>query len=889
MKENEIESENENELIGENKDDENVKLISDSEKEEKKHLINILKRLETDLEKNNNESINDVYEEYLNNDDITKRNIKKNTKISIIYFMYYFISPAFAIINLIGIYQVMTIMNVLMVVLKNLITEYFKKYFDDNYKPHEDLNYYNIFYKNSYTEIFEFNLTMIFDFLGIIVLKSRGFRIASIIFLMINLVSLFLIASFDFSNFDFEKRKMSVLQILYLLLCYILLFVGVGSSALLSEQILIDSDEKYNKYLNELEKKELEKEEKSDNIYINNITNIEDEEDELKEDNNNENYISMNNMITTNAINNNNDEKYDLKNIDEKVNIKKSIVNIKKIKKEKRREKRRNDLEQNKNYKFNSFFIVCISTILGYFGKYSINIFISNIKNDYDNERKNKTNIALQIHILGDNKNTTSDIHNNDLKLFYYIIGLYCGCIILSIIIYSIFVTIFTKNVKKKSKENEYNICQICGYTIYSEDIILKKNTPKCECIKLYCKTIKNFCNQSVCSLLTCSEEDTSQDKCCCCCIEYNEKDYEKNKEFFCFCYQAKRKQNWFNKFITNESHIKLFPYMLEYFIIQLTTIGFEAQYVINVEQDCPINNNNDTNTSVEKIHCEFKERGYFLLFFILTFILFFYLTLSFSRIFKNMRNNSEKAKSTIDQKLKRKKLTYKISNEILDGAHGLVFFNSIISFTLSLLKEINPKKQIYPINRTNIIILIPILMNKFFYFTLIYYCISYNYKDLKDFELISSSSLISIYVALWNFAVMIIKAFTHIEILYYIQIAFSSIPSLFAIIFILISIGKSLYHCNIIKDFLCFFSFTFLGGGLWFKYNVMEKSYCYNTCKFCRCCCFCLGKECYCDCCCCDQDICCCKCCCFEEDSCCRCLDCFYCCDCCECCESCC
>ena len=626
MKENEIESENENEneLIGENKDDENVKLISDSEKEEKKHLINILKRLETDLEKNNNESINDVYEEYLNNDDITKRNIKKNTKISIIYFMYYFISPSFAIINLIGIYQVMTIMNVLMVVLKNLITEYFKKYFDDNYKPHEDLNYYNIFYKNSYTEIFEFNLTMIFDFLGIIVLKSRGFRIASIIFLMINLVSLFLIASFDFSNFDFEKRKMSVLQILYLLLCYILLFVGVGSSALLSEQILIDSDEKYNKYLNELEKKELEKEEKSDNIYINNIKNIEDEEDELKEDNNNENYISMNNMIITNAINNNNDEKYDLKNIDEKVNIKKSIVNIKKIKKEKRREKRRNDLEQNKNYKFNSFFIVCISTILGYFGKYSINIFISNIKNDYDNERKNKTNIALQIHILGDNKNTTSDIHNNDLKLFYYIIGLYCGCIILSIIIYSIFVTIFTKNVKKKSKENEYNICQICGYTIYSEDIILKKNTPKCECIKLYCKTIKNFCNQSVCSLLTCSEEDTSQDKCCCCCIEYNEKDYEKNKEFFCFCYQAKRKQNWFNKFITNESHIKLFPYMLEYFIIQLTTIGFEAQYVINVEQDCPINNNNDTNTSVEKIHCEFKERGYFLLFFILTFILFF-------------------------------------------------------------------------------------------------------------------------------------------------------------------------------------------------------------------------------------------------------------------------
>ena len=491
----------------------------------------------------------------------------------------------------------------------------------------------------------------------------------------------------------------------------------------------------------------------------------------------------------------------------------------------------------------------------------------------------------MQIYILGDNKNSTSDIHNNDQILFYYIIGLYCGCIILSIILYSIFVIIFTKNEKKKSEGNKYRICQICGYTIYSEDIILKKNTPKCECIKLYCKTTKNFCNQSVCNLLSFSEEDTNKDKCCCCCLEYNEKDYEKNKEFFCFCYQAKRKQNWFNKFITNESHIKLFPYMLEYFIIQLTTIGFEEQYVFNVEHDCFDESKNKT--SFTKIQCEFKDRGYFLLMFILTFILFFYLTLSFSRFFKNMRTNSETTKSSIDQKLKKKNLTYKISNEILDGAHGVVFFNSIISFIFSILKEIDEEKEIYIINRTNIFILTPILMNKFFYFTLIFYCISY--KNLKGFELISSSSLISIYVALWNFAVLVIKSFTGIEILYYIQIAFSSIPSLFAFIFIFIHIGKSFYHCNIIKDFLCIFSFTFLGGGLWFKYNVFEKSYCHNTCKCCRCCCFCLGKECYCDCCCCDQDICCCKCCCFEEDSCCRCLNCFYCCDCCECCESCC
>ena len=324
---------------------------------------------------------------------------------------------------------------------------------------------------------------------------------------------------------------------------------------------------------------------------------------------------------------------------------------------------------------------------------------------------------------------------------------------------------------------------------------------------------------------------------------------------------------------------------MLEYFIIQLTTIGFEEQYIINIENDCAGQGKNST--AQENIKCEFKEREYFLFIFILTFILFFYLTLSFSRVFKNIRTNYEAKKSPINQILNKKKLTYKISSEILDGAYGVVFFNSIISFTFSLLKEIDKEKELYLTNRTNIFILIPILMNKFFYFTLIYYCISYN--NLKGFELISSSTLISIYVALWNFAVIFIKGVAHIELLYYIQIIVSSIPALFSFIVICIHITKSFIYCNLFKDFLCFFSFVFLGGGLWFKYNAFENSYCHNTCKCGRCCCFCLGKECYCDCCCCDQDVCCCKCCCFEEDSCCRCLDCFYCCDCCECCESCC
>ena len=44
-----------------------------------------------------------------------------------------------------------------------------------------------------------------------------------------------------------------------------------------------------------------------------------------------------------------------------------------------------------------------------------------------------------------------------------------------------------------------------------------------------------------------------------CKCCEKNKIDYKKNKEFFCYCYQAKRKHYWFNKFITSDTQKKFF------------------------------------------------------------------------------------------------------------------------------------------------------------------------------------------------------------------------------------------------------------------------------------------------------------------------------------------
>ena len=103
---------------------------------------------------------------------------------------------------------------------------------------------------------------MVMDFLGCIILKSRGFRISSVLFLIINVGALFLIFNFDFKDISNETYKYTLFKVLYLLLCYAMLFIGVGASALLSQQILVDSFLKLRKYLSKQKKKKEKKQKK---------------------------------------------------------------------------------------------------------------------------------------------------------------------------------------------------------------------------------------------------------------------------------------------------------------------------------------------------------------------------------------------------------------------------------------------------------------------------------------------------------------------------------------------------------------------------------------------------------------------------------------------------
>ena len=127
-------------------------------------------------------------------------------------------------------------------------------------------DFFNYFYKSSMDETIDFSLMMITGFIGDLLLKSRGFRVSAFILSLFNFGVLFWLTNFDF---DFKEPNVfdyDFIKILTILIIYILLLIGIGGSALLSQQILVDSHLKYKNYLigkkrEEWKKKEERKEE----------------------------------------------------------------------------------------------------------------------------------------------------------------------------------------------------------------------------------------------------------------------------------------------------------------------------------------------------------------------------------------------------------------------------------------------------------------------------------------------------------------------------------------------------------------------------------------------------------------------------------------------------
>ena len=113
-----------------------------------------------------------------------------------------------------------------------------------------------------------------------------------------------------------------------------------------------------------------------------------------------------------------------------------------------------------------------------------------------------------------------------------------------------------------------------------------------------------------------------------------------------------------------------------------------------------------------------------------------------------------------------------------------------------------------------NFLMNIPIIMNKFYYFSFTFYCVKSSNKEKQD--LISGSFIISFYLFIWTilFKYIIIN-FIPDTILIIIQIVFSSI--ICTIILIHIIIKNCCFKGMFWRTFFYLFFFIFACGGIWF------------------------------------------------------------------------
>ena len=176
-----------------------------------------MKELDNNLNKTKDNSIPESYEEYLNNEDITKRNIKEGTNECLMEFMFYFIAPLFGIIFLIGIFQIISLKKALSNLIKRSIKDYYQCEFKGNcnmttISKANKYHFYEYFYDSSKNETIDFNLMMITAFIGELFLKSRGFRISSGILSLVNIGCMFWIYNFDTSITEKIKIFLALLK-----------------------------------------------------------------------------------------------------------------------------------------------------------------------------------------------------------------------------------------------------------------------------------------------------------------------------------------------------------------------------------------------------------------------------------------------------------------------------------------------------------------------------------------------------------------------------------------------------------------------------------------------------------------------------------------------------
>ena len=711
--------------------------------------------------------------------------------------LFYFVLPFLvASINLIGIFQIISVMNALFKVWSNAFLSYFG--FED--KEDDLYNFYSFYFKESINEGLEFDLIETMSFLGMIFYEFYGYKISSLLFIIPNGFSFFLIYKI-FSKYDDASDQNNLIQIFYIFTSWVLLFIGVGSSALLTQQMLTDNYGKFNSFLNQ----------------------VNDEDDK-----NNNNFIficltsmfgALNKYILDISISYKKyiyDQKYNFKDffdINNNITVNNSTDN-----------EINNIIFSHDKFLFFYFIIpiYALSIILSILFYYIFQCIV--YKDDDESE----------IEILG---------REDDIMKFGREIG---G-----------FKEIYKPIEEEKAKDELKKVCKFFGYKCYfnkrqkdkcdsnkeektdgqinNDDAAsseqekeegknqqrllsidyLENKRKKLNCLsktykiicgclctiffyfKMMSNSLKNCVNKIICYTICCGKE---VNLCCCCfCCEcfydckccsnccykckkkecYNtcirqvkEEDYKLNERHSFFCYKYERNLKWFDNFIKDKTQFKFIPLLVEFFLVQLNTLVFDIKV--------------DENNEEGNIEFIYSNRLGFIFALILIVIIFLCLTFCFGLLRMYLNNKiSGNPKECCNIKLS------EVSNIILNGTIGIVIINSFYSLF-----------AFYCLTKgweNNFLFYIPILMNKFYYFIFTNHCTVYT--DNEDEEIIdyfSSATLLSIYLFIWDQIINLMKKLP-IKFLLYVQIVISSI-----IIFIFILSLLILMICMCKKDNCC-------------------------------------------------------------------------------------
>ena len=739
----------------------------------------------------------------------------QNSSKYYVYTFFYIALPFITSLNLIGIFQIISVMNALSKVLSNSFWSYIG--FVD--KEDELYNFYSFYFKESINEGIEFDLIETMSFLGMIFYEFYGYKVSSILFMIPNILSFFLIYLI-FSQYNDASEQYNILQILYLFASWVLLFIGVGSSALLSQQRLIDN---YGDYISFLKQVNFEDYQNNNFIFIC-VTSIlgslikyifdiiiSRKKFRFDQKYNIIDFYDINNYVTSN--NNTSNEINNIIYSHDKLLFFVSIIciyggtivlsiilyfffqcfvykeetesEIEIIGTEKAKGKfsRMTGGIKDRNFKDEEMSKDDIKKICKFFGYI---FYLDKIENKQDKDRDNQefeddtikddNNKKEEIDVQIDDETQKSEVNN--LQKLPTISN--------------------SENNSKKCKRfrKTFKLIGGCFCKIFSNLKLISNSLKNCVSA-IICNFICNFCNkkvENICPFCFCCEccyfycgrckEKKESFFCCDCCSKVNDccinftkpvkkEEYKSKDIYYFFCYKSERNLNWFDNFINDETQFKFFPLLVEFFLIQLITIVFDIKAEETFEEGY-IEFINSTNIAIFIL----VLFGILFLFFVFTYLFGLF------RIYLNKKSKNEEFSFEC----------WEVSNIILNGTIGIVIVNSIYSFFASIYCLSNDLE--------NNFIFIPILMNKCYYFAFSNHCTVYTDSE-EIIDYFSSATLLSIYLFVWELFIEHLIKKIPITILLYIQIVLSLIifATFIFSVFIMFNSKNDSYWFNFILD----------------------------------------------------------------------------------------